>query len=272
MKNIQRAVLVLSIMFLALPVALNQVQARNNDHSSVFTVEIMSDDDGVLTKYAAGSGSQRTRKSYVIAHNNERYSIHVHNRSNSKIGLVITVDGRNIISGNKSHLKPSERMYILEPYQSDNYEGWRTSRNEVNRFYFTGMSDSYSASWGDYSAMGVIAVAAYKGRQQYTFGHKGDRDKTRPLDQPRANSRKENPGTGFGEGEWSPSHTVYFSPQNKPVAKEFIKYEWRSTLCTKKILRCRTKRMPTKENRFWSDPFHNDGFAPFPNRVPWPHG
>lgn len=272
MKIIQRLILALSIMFLAFPISFNQAQARSNDHSSTVKVEIISDVDGVLTKYAAGSRSQHARKSYVIAHNGERYSIRVHNRSNERIGLVIAIDGRNIISGSKSHLKPSERMYILEPYQSGNYEGWRTSKNGVNRFYFTGMKDSYSASWGDYSAMGVIAVAAYKGRQQYTFGHKGDRDKTRPLDRPRANNRKENPGTGFGESEWSPSRTVYFSPQNKPVAKEFIKYEWRSTLCTKKILRCSTKRMPDEENRFWSDPFHNDGFAPYPNPAPWPHG
>lgn len=242
MKNIQKTVLVLSIMFFAFQVSFNQAQARNNRHSSPVKVEIISDDGGILTKYAALSGNQRTRKSYVIAHNDERYSIRIHNRSNSRIGLVIAVDGRNIISGNRSHLKPSERMYILGPYQSGNYIGWRTSRNEVNRFYFTGMNDSYASSWGDYSAMGVIAVVAYKGRQQYTFGHKSDRDKTRPLDQPRASRRKENPGTGFGENEFSPSRTVSFSPQNKPVSKEFIQYEWRSTLCTKKILRCRTKK------------------------------
>jgi len=39
--------------------------------------------------------------------------IEVKNRLNRRVGLVIAVDGRNIISGTKSWLRNNERMYIL---------------------------------------------------------------------------------------------------------------------------------------------------------------
>jgi hypothetical protein len=41
---------------------------------------------------------------------------------------VISVDGRNIVSGQQSWLKNSERMYILEPYASYEYAGWRSGQ------------------------------------------------------------------------------------------------------------------------------------------------
>ena len=90
------------------------------------------------------------------------YSVQIRNRSNERIGVVIAVDGRNVISGDRSNLSPNERMYVLGPYQQESYEGWRTGKNRVNRFYFTDEGDSYAGAWDDYSAMGVIAVAAFR--------------------------------------------------------------------------------------------------------------
>ena len=59
-------------------------------------------------------------------------------------------------------LRADERMYVLPPHESATYEGWRTERDTVNRFYFTEPGDSYAAAFGDRSAMGVIAVAAFR--------------------------------------------------------------------------------------------------------------
>ena len=73
----------------------------------------------------------------------QKYSVQIRNRSNQRIGVVIAVDGRNIISGDRSNLRPDERMYVLGPYQQETYEGWRTGKNRVNRFYFTDAGDSY---------------------------------------------------------------------------------------------------------------------------------
>lgn len=256
---------VLTFSFLYLLATYTQVLARGYGHSSNVTVEVISDERGSLAKYGIGLGNKHAKKSYVVARNDERYSLRIRNRRNERIGVVIAVDGRNILSGRKSNLKPNERMYILGPYESAEYEGWRTGRNRVHRFYFTGMSDSYAAAWGDYSAMGVIAIAAYTSRYQDMFGHKGKK-KNRPMNQPRSNARRQDPGTGFGEPAWSPSRAVHFSPQDKPVTKEFIKYEWRSTLCKRGVIDCRKKRMRSDENRFWQERRPKYGFAPYPPR------
>lgn len=265
MKKLLWTILVLAFGPLISLRSPEQVLAKGWENHPSVSVEIISDKRGPLAKYSAGFRDGYVQRSYVAASNDERYRIRINNRSNKRIGLVIAVDGRNIISGRKSYLKPNERMYILGPYESAEYEGWRTGRNRVNRFYFTGMSDSYAAAWGDYSAMGVIAVAAYENRHQDIFRHKG-KEKTRPLDRPRANGRRQNPGTGFGETEWSPSRTVQFSPQSQPFTKQFIKYEWRSTLCKRGVLECRKERIPRDENRFWPDHRPGYGFAPFPPR------
>jgi hypothetical protein len=172
------------------------------------------------------------------------------------------VDGRNIISGRKSHLQSHERMYILGPYESAVYEGWRTGRNRVNRFFFTGMDNSYAAAWGDYTAMGVIAVAVYEGRHQRMYRER-DTFKNNPFDRPRSNARRQDPGTGFGESEWSPSKVVHFEPEGNPSTKEFIKYEWRSTLCKRGIIDCWRPKQP-KKNRFWPKHGRDPGYAPFP--------
>ena len=79
--------------------------------------------------------------------------------------LPLTVE---ILFPGKSHgLKNNERMYILEPYATNEYSGWRTAQDKINRFYFTDVPDSYAAAFGDKSAMGVIAVVAYPEIRRY---------------------------------------------------------------------------------------------------------
>jgi len=242
--------------------------ARGIDPFAEVTVEVISDERGVLTKYAADSSISPDNRSYVAARDNERYMIRVHNRSSQRVGLVIAVDGRNIISGSRSHLSPLERMYILGPYQTGKYEGWRTGQNRVNRFYFTSQDNSYAAAWGDYSAMGVIAVAAYKSRHRDVFRPGPGQKKTSPLDQHGAREFKKEPGTGFGETEWSPSRTVQFTPMTTAFTRQFIKYEYIATLCKRGVISCREKKGRRERNRFWPDDHWNDGFAPFPSLWP----
>lgn len=219
-------------------------------------VDIISDQRGTLQRFDALSGGANTERSYVIARNAERYRIRVSNRSNERVGVILAVDGRNIISGRKSYLQSHERMYILGPYETQEYGGWRTGRNQTNRFYFTGMSDSYSAAWGDTTAMGVVAVAVFREHRQQMYG-KGKRNKNSG----RFQAKRGQPGTGYGENEWSPSREVHFVAQKIPVEKKFIKYEWRSTLCRMGIIQCRPDR---EQNRFWPSRGRTDGYAPPP--------
>ena len=192
-------------------------------------IDIITDLRGVLHRFDTGSQRVTTDRSYIIARQDERYRIRVSNTSEKRIGVVIAVDGRNIISGEKSYLKSHERMYILGPHQSQEYEGWRTGRNRINRFYFTGMSDSYAAHWGDRTAMGVVAVAVFQERYQQVHRKQSSGNTPTAKDRSRNfskfNVQREAPGTGFGEDEWSPSRKVHFVAQKRASRKTFIKYE-----------------------------------------------
>ena len=82
------------------------------------------------------------------------------NTTGERLGLVIAVDGRNIINGGKSDLRAPSPCTCSMPRTQD-YAGWRANLDAINEFYFTDWSDSYAEAFGDRSARGVIAVAVY---------------------------------------------------------------------------------------------------------------
>ena len=222
-------------------------------------VQIRSDDGRMLPLYPVAARFQ-TRKVYAEAVKGEHYSIIVRNLLNRRIGVVVAVDGRNIISGKKSWLRNDERMYILEPYGQGEFKGWRTSLNTINRFYFTDAGDSYAAAFHDESAMGVIAVAVYPEvpRREESSDLSQAPPKAAQRDAPSAKAEGESAGTGFGREEHSPARVVAFEPESTAAEKLYIKYEWRSTLCRQGIIRCGQVRPP--RNRMWDE----DNFAPPP--------
>jgi len=207
---------------------------------------------------------------YLEAVKGGRYSIQVTNTSGRRIGVVIAVDGRNIIDGKKSDLKRNERMYVIGPYGSSTFEGWRTGLDRTNRFYFTAQFDSYAEKvFGDGSAMGTIALNVYRERlpEITPYSDRPPRMKEAPSGaepsaprESRSTDRAERKqgeeaGTGFGPTTYSPAQVVHFEPEYAPAQRIVLKYEWRSDLCRKGIIRCGPK------NRFWPD---EDGFAPIP--------
>ena len=232
--------------------------------SNVLDVNITTDDGNTLSMYNAYPAKYvpNTHRYYIEAKKAKRYAINITNNTNRRVGLVIAVDGRNIISGQKSYLKNTERMYILNPYSSGSFEGWRTSQNQVNRFYFTSDDKSYAGAWGDYSAMGVIAVTAFYEKKPPEPLYEDKSFNVVPCATMKGKSasdsatRESQPGTGFGEGKYSPSYKVEFEPENNYAERYFIKYEWKQTLCAKKVINCSNTK-----NRFWDD---NEGYAPYP--------
>ena len=52
------------------------------------------------------------------------------------------------------------------------------------------------------------------------------------------------------------SHWLAVEAENDPLTRHFIKYEWRETLCRKRVLEC------GENNRFWDESVL--GFAPPP--------
>ncbi|MCC7219490.1 MAG: hypothetical protein IT490_02025 [Candidatus Contendobacter sp.] len=251
--------------------------------TSNLEVDVVDDRGKTLPEYPVrGESRGVVYKAYLEATRGHNYSVQVRNRSNERIGVVIAVDGRNIISGDRSDLSPSERMYVLGPYQQESYEGWRTGKNRVNRFYFTDEGDSYSGAWGDYSAMGVIAVAAFRENtpeQPWSQGGPGYSDQRGLRRAPSsaesaappvgaAPSMKAEPGTGYGESEWSPSRKVEFEAERRPFAKFLLKYAWRETLCRQGVIDCGSRVRPPRSNRLWDE----NHYAPPPPRPDYYNG
>ena len=251
-------------------------------------VRIVTDDGRTLPTYPVKM-VHGVRKVYAEAVKGDHYRIEVRNLLNRRIGLVVAVDGRNIISGMKSWLKNSERMYILEPYSSGAFAGWRTAQDRINRFYFTDVPDSYAAAFGDESAMGVIAVAVYPearrcdppiplSRMSPPSQHDHEGKVTGKADQAqavpiapaassdhlnkkaaRSEQALESAGTGYGRDEYSPSQIVTFKAEKRATETIFLKYEWRSTLCKLGVIEC-PKPPRRTPNRLWD----YDGYAPPP--------
>jgi hypothetical protein len=263
------------IVFILIALCLCASTAWAGGAGDAVEVRIVTDDGRSLPTYPVKI-RHGLQKVYAEAVKGEHYRIEVTNRLNRRVGLVIAVDGRNIISGAKSRLAGTERMYILEASGSGEFAGWRSSRDRINRFYFTDVPDSYAAAFGDESAMGVIAVAVYPEIQRQepalSFSDRGKRkfdskaDSAAPSPQAPGSVKKEmrnsqeRAGTGYGRDEYSPVRIVSFDPESSAVETIFIKYEWRATLCKLGVVACgKPYRQPS--NRFWDN---DDGFAPPP--------
>lgn len=280
MKNLAQLLLFLAV------VSPMQACAHEASSNRNIQIEIIADDGTVYPVYDLTQNhieAGNVNRAYLEAINGRNYKIRVRNLSPERIGLVVAVDGRNIISGQKSHLNSTERMYILEPYGQAVFDGWRTNQNQVHRFLFTAAENSYAEAFGDKSAMGVIALAVFnekpkkmvrKGLRSRLNETIGDAKKSSAMETEDSVASLESrsapqAGTGFGEQTYSPVRLVQFQANSSPVEKYFYKYEWREALCMKRIvtLNCRQP-----ENRFWSDDHYSKiqaryGYAPYPQRM-----
>ncbi len=234
-------------------------------------VEIVADDGRVFARYDLAKRSQGGQlRAYLEAERHHNYGIRVRNQSAGRIGLVIAVDGRNIISGQRSDLLAGEPMYVLGAYEQATYEGWRTSDSNVQRFIFTDAENSYAQAWGDRSAMGVIAVAAFREVPVVQPQRRSGRQSTAPSanapGEARAGKSMESAdaagvaGTGFGDSHQSRSVRVHFKPGRHAFTKQFLKYEWRETLVRLGII-----GQSPPVNRFWPERLGQArDFAPYP--------
>jgi hypothetical protein len=223
---------------------------------SPVSVEIVAPDGSTFREFPVESRDGALR-SYLQAERGARYRVRVHNSTGDRLGLVIAVDGRNIINGRKSDLRRDEPMYVIGAQDTQDYAGWRASLDAINEFYFTDWKDSYAEAFGDGSARGVIAVAVFREVQP-------EEDRTeRAADAPAAKSagrvsRDESVGTGYGDRRVDRVREVEFLAESSADSRHFIKYEWRETLCRRRLVDCGAP------NRFWDE--STLGFAPPPPR------
>lgn len=240
--------------------------------ASPVAIEVVAADGRAFREFPVDSRDGALR-SYLQAEKGARYEVRVRNHSGERVGLVIAVDGRNIISGKRSDLARNEPMYVLDAWGTQSYSGWRASLEAVNEFYFTDWKESYAEAFGDRSARGVIAVAVYREvppppvyppSSYRQSGNAADAASAPPAAEASGNAAKsergarrdESAGTGYGERRVDHAVRVQFTAQSSPDRRHFIKYEWRDTLCRKGIVTC------GEQNRFWDESVL--GFAPPP--------
>lgn len=260
----RRSVALLCAVWLASPAAAHLLHGRP-DAAPVLSV--VAADGRTLPVYPRPGGTHDEpgwQRAYLAAEPGLRYRLRVHNPGPGRVGVVLAVDGRNIISGRRSALARDEPMYVLGPYETRTFDGWRGSLQQVNAFYFTHAADSYAAAWSDLSALGLIAMAAFAEAGGAHVRPRGDElaPGARRHEDLRGDSAARSeaaPGTGYGAPLWSPAYRVEFEAAAQPLVHRVLKYEWAQDLCRRGIGACAPD---SRTDRWWP----GDGFAPPPRR------
>lgn len=215
-------------------------------------------DGRVVPLYSALDGSGRL---YLEAREGSRYAMSLRNRSGERVGVALSVDGLDVISGERTSAAGSgvPRMYILDAWNSTTVRGWRTSLSEVRQFTFVDERASYAARSGAFNGrVGWIDVAVYRQRTPYVAregiesdpaGRAVERNRSADAagpdaaDAPAAAAeapRKELrsggsnpssfPGTGWGPRTADHAVLVDFDPEARPCQLVTLRYEYADTL------------------------------------------
>jgi hypothetical protein len=265
-----------AVALYAVPAAAQRA-ARSVAWGGEFSVQIDSE-DGVLPTY------HHRGYTYIEGRRGLRYSIRVSNSTGERVEAVVTVDGRDVITGRQGNYK-RQRGYVIEPYGSVSIDGFRTSWSGVAAFRFTDVDDSYAARMGDDSDVGVIGVAVFREKQRYPEPLYGYDDEYRrggvgsgygkaapPASADSAagggyaarERAEQGIGTGYGEDRYSPaSETTFERRSRRPDAKLAIYYDDHQGLIARGVIRPYYPPPPVYDpNPFPHSP--DPGFAPPP--------
>src|SRR5689334_17117569 len=194
-------------------------------------------------------------KRYFEAFAGGQYEVRLRNLTGNRIGVLVSVDGLNVVSGERSNLDRNEAMYVLDPWESTTIRGWRTSLDDVRRFVFVDEQRSYASRTGQANGdMGWIRVVAFTeyvsswGRVKSGYRDSGP---SAPMpyapEEPRAQSAPEGdnlarrqtsesradesaPGTGWGDSSRDPVRRTQFNAAAVATDQIILRYEYASGL------------------------------------------
>jgi hypothetical protein len=114
-----------------------------------------------LPAYETSSWRHEHRgRRFVVGNEGSDYSIVVKNLCKSRLELVLSVDGLDVIDGKAAAY--AKRGYIIAPGETLEIKGWRTSPDRVARFRFSTVAGSYAnLRHGDHRNVGVIGLAVF---------------------------------------------------------------------------------------------------------------
>jgi hypothetical protein len=103
-------------------------------------------------------------KRFVEGRAGAAYSLWIKNRCRSRVEVVLSVDGLDVIDGKSASF--AKRGYVIAPGETLEVKGWRTGWDSVARFEFSSVGASYANQrHGDARNVGVVGMAV--------FGEKG---------------------------------------------------------------------------------------------------
>ena len=102
-------------------------------------------------------------QTFVLGRYGDRYNIRVQNRTGRRVEAVVSVDGRDVVSGAVGDFV-AERGHLIDAYDEVLIEGFRQSWDDVAAFRFSSPGESYSARMGTPQNVGVIGVAIFPER------------------------------------------------------------------------------------------------------------
>lgn len=161
--------------------------------------------DGRLVDVQVNVEGQATPLYWAPGHNDRRYlqalagrnySLVLRNNSARRVGVLLAVDGLNVVNGEITRLSNNEAMYVLGPWERTTIKGWRTNLQSIRRFKFVDEQSSYAERTGQANSdMGWIRVLAFREERgwndrQRELEMRGDVDDRRYKDGdhgPRAN-------------------------------------------------------------------------------------
>jgi hypothetical protein len=150
--------------------------------------------------YAAADASGRW---YLEARAGSRYAIRLANRSGQRLGVLVAVDGLNVVSGELApdlSRRPAGlagRMYVLDAWDETTIQGWRTSLDEVRRFTFVDERSSYALRSGKgNSKLGWIEVAVFRERRPWAWQRPWE-GVSGPREEPEGKLRDKREGDGY---------------------------------------------------------------------------
>jgi hypothetical protein len=211
-------------------------------------------------------------KHYFQASQGRNYSIVLHNNTDRRIGVLVAVDGLNVVNGERSSMSRNESMYVLDPRETTEIRGWRTSLRDIRRFLFVDEERSYAERTGQANGdMGWIRVLAFQEQSRWGLNRgpkyrdeleKAPQSTPSPRGQnaPEASdNRREtaqrmdgaapesNPGTGWGDQRVDPVRRVEFMAERNATDRITLRYEYASGLRALGIVTGRRTRVWERE-------------------------
>jgi hypothetical protein len=225
---------------------------------------------------------------YFEAFQGREYSLRLQNTTGERIGVLIAVDGLNVVNGERSNLQRTEPMYVLDPWETATIRGWRTSLDDVRKFVFVDEERSYAERTdqanGDLGWIRVLAFRENRPQAYYrrgaTWGQTkslyGDGAPSAPAPEaqnppaPRLEAKERAdkdladgqrrsldesaPGTGWGDRSRDPVTRTWFVAEWAPTDRIALRYEYESGLRALGIL-------PWHNSRVWQRDQGELGFA-----------